>query len=370
MYLTIDTLFSDSGIVSAIINRINQTRKDKIYWQQYLDFKRTITRVFKDYIGNVTGVMAGSINSRYGEKPIRERREIGYGYGEIAYLGDAYQMSIDRLSDIQDLIDIFNNAKTADQTAALNDIINYIIDDYRQVMLAPHKRMDIVVGSLLMTGKALVKNKDSRNDQDAPDVLDISLPLNFIEPEASDVYVDGKKNFIFYIREELEKLKPDYGVYAKMIMTRRTFNKHILGSAEFGEQYKMVLGSNEMKLSTGLISSDLATEVFRGIGLPAIDIKEDYVKDQTGKNVPIYADDRITMLYQDKCGFMRHHTPYEATDGVPGRNYTRSDGQMLISNYRDNQGRYMEYTAEWIPQITNPQLITNFDLSKLNVPTT
>lgn len=115
MFLTIQTLFDDANIVSAIIRRVNQTRKDTIYWQQYLTFRRVTTRVFKDYIGSVTGVMAGSINSRFGEKPIRERRNIGSGYGEIAYLGDAYQMSIDRLSGLQDLIDKFNAAKPADQ---------------------------------------------------------------------------------------------------------------------------------------------------------------------------------------------------------------------------------------------------------------
>lgn len=68
MMLTIHTLFNDPNIVNAVIQRVLQTRKDTIYWQQYLDFRRTTTRVFKDYIGTVTGVMAGSINSRYGEK--------------------------------------------------------------------------------------------------------------------------------------------------------------------------------------------------------------------------------------------------------------------------------------------------------------
>ena len=160
MMLTIHTLFNDPNIVSAVIQRVLQTRKDTIYWQQYLDFRRTTTRVFKDYIGTVTGVMAGSINSRYGEKPIRERRNIGSGYGEIAYLGDAYQISIDRLSELQDLIDKFNAAKPADQVAVMQEIVNFIYDDYRQVLLAAHKRMDIIVGSLLMTGTATVKNKD------------------------------------------------------------------------------------------------------------------------------------------------------------------------------------------------------------------
>ena len=177
--------------------------------------------------------------------------------------------------------------------------------------------------------------------------------------------MDGKNMFISYLREKLHSLAPDFGVYAKMIMTRASFNKLILGSSEFGEQYKMILGSNEMKLSTGLVSSSLASEVFTGIGLPRIEIKEDNVKDQTGKHVQIYADNRITLLPSDNIGYMRHHTPYEATDPVQGRTYTPSEGQMLISNYRDKNGRYMEYTAEWIPQISNPDLITNFNMSEI-----
>lgn len=369
MFLTIQTLFDDAGIVSAIIRRINQTRKDTIYWQQYLTFRRVTTRVFKDYIGSVTGVMAGSINSRFGEKPIRERRNIGSGYGEIAYLGDAYQMSIDRLSELQDLIDKYNAAKPADQMAALNEIVNFLADDYRQITLAAHKRMDIIVGALLMTGEATVYNKDAAitSGQTNNKLLEIALPFNFIKPTSADIVVDGKNMFISYLREKLHSLAPDFGVYSKMIMTRTSFNKHVLGSSEFGEQYKMILGTNEMKLSTGLVSSSLASEVFTGIGLPRIEIKEDYVKDQTGKNVPIYVDNRITLLPSDQIGYMRHHTPYEAVDPVQGRTYvpSKDDGQMLISNYRDKNGRYMEYTAEWIPQITNPDLITNFDLSEI-----
>lgn len=368
MFLTIETLFNDAGIVSAIINRVNQTRKDTIYWQQYLTFRRVTTRVFKDYIGSVTGVMAGSINSRFGEKPIRERRNIGSGYGEIAYLGDVYQMSIDRLSELQDLIDKFNQAKPAEQNATLEEIVNFLADDYRQITLAAHKRMDIVLGALIMLGEATVYNKDAAitSGNTNNKLLEITLPYNFIKSQKADVVIDGKNKFISYLREELQKLAPDYGVYQKMIMTRATFNKHVLGSSEFGEQYKMILGSNEMKLSTGLISSSLASEVFTGIGLPRIEIKEDYVKDQTGKNVQIYADNRITLLPSDQIGYMRHHTPYESVDPVPGRTYVpANDGQMLISNYRDKNGRYMEYTAEWIPQITNPNLITNFDLSEI-----
>ena len=365
MLLTIQTLFNDPDVVQATIDRVLQQGLDRIYWQQYLTFRRTTTRVFKDYLGTVTGVVAGSINSRYGEKPIRERKALGSGYGEIAYLGDAFQMDVERLSELQDLIDKFNEAKTEDQQAAMTEIINYIADDYRQIILAPHKRMDIVVGSLLMTGAATVKNKDNA---DGVELLDISLPFKFITPTAADAIVDSKLKFILYIQNEIQKLRAQYGVFEKMIMTRGTFNKYIIGSSEFGETFKMVLSQNQFMLAGGLITSQMASQVFTGIGLPAIEIKEDYVEEQDGTNKQIYADDRITLLRSDNIGWMRHHTPYEATDPVEGRTYRpvgNDNGQMLISNYRDKNGRYMEYTAEWIPQISAPNKIVNFNLATL-----
>lgn len=365
--LTINTLFNDPNIVSAVINRVLQTRKDVIYWQQYLDFRRTTTRVFKDYLGTVTGVRAGSINSRFGEKNIRERREIGYGYGEVAYLGDAYQMSVDRLSELQDLIDKFNEAKPEDQNLALQEIINFVYDDYRQILLAPHKRMDLVVGSLLMTAACTIKNKDKNNDVNAPEVLNINLPFNLITPAQSDIKVDGKVKFISYLRDKLDSLASEYGRYQKMIMSRATFNKWIVGSSEFSDYFKQLNGRNQFYLGTGLITSQMASDIFQSLELPAIEVKSDYVEDENGVNTPVYKDDRITFINQDKVGYMRHHTPYEMTDGVPNRNYTSADGQMLISNYRDKEGRYMEYTAEWIPQIAAPNRITNINLEGLSV---
>ena len=92
MNLTIQTLFTDPNIVQAIIDRVLQLRLDTIYWKQYGDFLETKTRVFKTYLGTVTGVVAGSILGKNDQKPIRERRSLGSGYTEIAYLGDRYQM--------------------------------------------------------------------------------------------------------------------------------------------------------------------------------------------------------------------------------------------------------------------------------------
>ena len=101
MKLTLDILFNDPNVFKAVIDRTIATQQDVIFWQRYLDFEETKSRVFKTYLGTVTGVTAGSIIDRNSNKPLRERKSLGSGYGEVAYLGDRYQMDNDRLDTLK-----------------------------------------------------------------------------------------------------------------------------------------------------------------------------------------------------------------------------------------------------------------------------
>lgn len=115
MKLTLEILFNDPNVVKAVIDRTTALQEDEIFWKRYLDFEETKSRIFKAYLGTVTGVTAGSIIDRNSNKPLRERKSLGSGYGEVAYLGDRYQMDNDRLDMIKSLIDKFNSARTSEQ---------------------------------------------------------------------------------------------------------------------------------------------------------------------------------------------------------------------------------------------------------------
>jgi hypothetical protein len=358
MILTIHTLFNDPNIVKAIIDRVLATRLDVIFWKRYLDFEETKSRVFKTYVGTVTGVTAGSVIDRNSNKPIRQRKSLGSGYGEVAYLGDSYQTDNDRLDMLRSLIDKFNEAKTADQSRAMNDIINYITDDLRQVMLAPHKRMDIVIGELRSTGKASVKMADN---PEGIELLDMELPVKMITPAAGD-----KAKFISYLKAQLEGLRTTIGAFSVMEMSRSTFNTNIVGSSEFQDTYKMIFGNAQFATAAGLITESMTNQVFSGVGLPPIRVIDDLVAKEDGTNVQTFKNNRITLLTQDKIGKMMFHTPYEITDPIPNKTYTRSEGGMYISNTRTEEGRFMEYGAEWIPNIGSPNKIVIFDLDTMN----
>ena len=358
MFLTIETLFNDANIVKAVIDRVQALRLDTIFWKKYLDFEETKSRVFKTYLGTVTGVVAGSVIDRNSNKPLRERKSLGSGFGEVAYMGDRYQMDNDRLDMLQELITKFNAAKTSDQSAALNDIINYIVDDMRQVLLAPHKRMDLVVGELRSNGTATVKVDD--NPQGI-EMLDMILPVNRIVPVAED-----RNHFIQYLMNLVVSLRTKFGNFTSMEMNRSTFIKNIVNSADFGDFYKQQLDQREVQIAAGLMSSEMASSIFRGLGLPAIVINEDMVELADGTYKEVFQDNRISLFTAPKQGKMRWHTPYEITDPIPGKTYTRSEGGMYISNVRTEEGRFMEYGCEWIPEITAPNKITILDLDTMN----
>lgn len=358
MFLTINTLLNDSNIVKAVIDRVQALRLDTIFWKKHLDFEETKSRVFKTYLGTVTGVTAGSVIDRNSNKPLRERKSLGSGYGEVAYLGDRYQMDNDRLDMLQELINKFNAARTGDQRTALNDIINYIVDDMRQVLLAPHKRMDIVVGELRSDGKATVKVDD--NPQGI-ELLDIELPVNRITPTTAD-----KDHFIQYLMNTIVSLRTKYGNFISMEMNRSTFIKNIIGTKDFGDFYKQTLGSKEVSVAAGLMSSEMASSIFMGLGLPSIVINEDMVELADGSYKQVFKDNRISLFTTPKQGKMRWHTPYEVTDPIPNKVYTRSEGGMYISNVRTEEGRFLEYGCEWIPEIQAPNKITILDLDTMN----
>ena len=355
MQLTIETLFNDPNVVKAVIDRVLALGLDEIYWKRYFDFEQTPSRVFKTYIGTVMGVVAGTIIDRNSGKPIRNRKSLGDGVGEVAYLGDSYQMDNDRLDMLKTLIDKFNVAKTADQSVAMNAIIAYITDDVRQCLLAPHKKMDLIVGRLRSTGKAemgLAENKEGIT------MIDMELPVISLTPTT-----EQKKSIISYIKKEIGKLKTTVGKFIVMEMTEETFNKHFATSTEFQNTYKMLLGTAEISIGGGIITSTMANQLLTGVGLPSIRLIEEYISMEDGTIANAFADDKIVLLQSEKLGKMMWHEPYEASDPIPGKTYTRSEGGMYVSNVRTDQGRFMEYGCEWIPNFSNPNRIAIIDVA-------
>ncbi len=354
MTLTLEKLLKSESILQAVISKILKTEADKIYWKKYLKFEETRSRMFKTYFGTYTGVTMGSVIDRNSNKPLRERRTLGQGYGEVAFMGNKYQFDNDRLDMLNELTKRFSDG---DNKTALKEIIDYLTDDMRQLTLAPHKRMDYVLGQLRSTGKANVTVDDNKN---GISVLEMELPVKNIVATSAD-----KDSLIEFIKDKIEGLRTSVGSFEVMEMSRKTFNKRILASQAFQDTYKVMFGNSQVALKGGLLTAEMTNQLFTGVGLPPIRIIDEYVMKEDGTNVNSFADDKIALLPSMNLGKMRWHLPYEATDPVPTKVYTRLEGGHIISSKRTEEGRFLEYSAEWIPEITAADRIAIIDTEQL-----
>lgn len=352
MVLTLDNLFNEPKILKAVIDRMVAIEQDVPVWRRYIQFEQTTDRVFKTFLGTQTGVRMGSVISQHGAKPIRERHALGKGYGEVAFLGDRYQMDNDRLDLLKSLIDRFNRTNGAN----LNEIINFLVDDFRQVRLAPHKRMDKVLGDLLGTAEAHVK---VANNPQGIDGIDIVLPF---KKAAATVSEKGK--MLPFLQDLMAKNRK-LGKFATMLMTRKTFMDKFALTEEFTAQFKQSFGQSEIITKGGILTDNMSNALFAAFGIPAVRIMDDYVETPDGETVQMFPDEKITFIQTDNLGKMRWHETYEASDPVPGKVYNNLEAGQWISTQRTDEGRFIEYGCEWIPELKAPNKILLLDVSKV-----
>ena len=365
MLLTIESLLDNKGVLTAIINRavVTMLEMDKVFWKDYLVYdKANPDGTFKTYIGNQTGVIAGTVIDRYANKPVRKRHALGSGLGEVACLGDAYQMDNTRLERLQILIDTYNTGARTAQPGTLNEIINFLADDARQCLLAPMKRFDLMLGDLRFKGKSKVDGKENKR---GVSIADIKLPITIKQATSSD-----KNNILTWMMTEfVEKMRPKGYSFAVAELNRATFNKRIASSSEFVGKYTMKFG--DMEFSTGnIVTEGMVNRLLEAVDIPfRFRIKDEWVQTSESEMKNAVPDDYVSFLPSlgaNKLGYMKWKEPYEMRDRIPDRTYTMAeDGKMFISSYRNSEGRFMEYGMEAIPDIEIPNKMAIADLTKL-----
>jgi hypothetical protein len=350
---TVQSLFTDPAILQLLIDRALQAQLEPVFWTRYLTFKETATSTFEEYLSSYTGVTGASFIDEFAEKPLRERREAGKFLGRVGALGNKYQIDNGRLATLQELFN-FYNSKGGNNARVVERIISFLDDDYRQLLYAPHKSMDYIVGALRSKGEVLVQGKSGLPQR-------FKIPVHIVQgPNGGG----DLANIITWLKNLCASMIPVVGKYVVMEMTSTTFTKYIASSPEFKETVKVVLGGGDsFKVATGLMPVSTGNELFSYLGLPTIRIIDEYIQLPDGTVVNTFADDRITLMQKDNLGNMLCHTPYERTNPVPGYTYQDIEGNGFICTWRSREGQFMENHVEWYPVFSFPDKITIVDLT-------
>ena len=358
MIYTIESLLTNPGTIKAVIDRleVQATEADKIQWKDYLTPKQANPDgTFKTFVGTQTAVIVGSIIDKYANKPIRKRHPLAQGFGEVAALGEAYQMDNARLEQLQILIDTYNQRG---EKAVAEEIVSFLVDDMRQCYLAPHKRMDLMLADLKYKGEA---ETESNVDMEGVKIEKITLPVTKLTPASGN-----QTKFISYLANQIESLRAQGKDIAVLEMSRATFATYIVGCSEFKDTFVSKFGSFEFK-SGGLATPAMANDLFAALQIPAvIKIKQEYISKQNGVSANIVPDKKIAMLPNEKLGNLRWKKPYELTDHIPQKTYSERENGLFIATQRTEEGRFVEYGCEWIVEIDKPNRMAIMDLKNFS----
>ena len=342
-----------------VINRamVTLTDADRIDWMDYLTPEQANPDgTFKTYIGNVTAVVVGSFIDKNSNKPIRKRPAMSRGYGEVGALGESYQMDNDRLDRLRTLVDTLNRLQNQESMEA---VVNFLVDDFRQCVLAPNKRMDLMLNDLKFTGKAEARSKV---DQDGVKIQTITLPFkegkNKFTPGA-----DQKNKFLSYLEGIIPAMRQSGVDAVIMEMNRATFRNYIVGCEEFAKSFIAKYGSAQFNPGS-LASPEMFNQLFETLQIPfRVRLKDVYIKRQDGTSINVVPNEKICILPNERIGYLRWRTPYELSDQIPGKTYTEQGNGLFVATRRTDEGRFTEYGAEWIVDVNQANRMAIIDIS-------
>lgn len=347
---TLNEILGNPQIVGAVIDRSKVTEGDRPFWRDYLTFREVNSDIFATAYGAKSAVRMGSVIDAYSEKPVRGRDGLTQGTLQVATLGDRFQMDNARLEQLQALIDRLNRNQM--DAASVTEITDFLTDDFRELILAPEKRMDKLLADLLVNGAASITLKDNPK---GVQVLDLEIPTE----KAKATGADKGKVFAF-----LQKLATKYRRYRykEIVLSDATFNKFFMLSDEFKALFKSKLGTNEATVS-GLLTPEMLSALFKSFGLPSVRVVANYVRTIDDQELPLLEEGKMAFIPEGQLGYLRWKETYESTDPVPGITYTRSEGGVLVATERNKRGRFMEYECKWVPEITQARSVISVDVT-------
>lgn len=354
--ITIDTLLSGKGserFIKSVADRSLALEQDEILLNRYLSFHGTTTRFFRSLYGTTSAVRMGSVIDRNSNKTVRGRRPMGEAMLEVADLGDRFQIDIDRLEQLKGLLARANASASPGEFVA-NEVTEFLVDDFRELSIAPYKRMEKVLFDLMYNGNASVTISDNPN---GVQILDMNLPINVVKAKSSDK--GHLVDFLVDVRNKYKHLK-----FSRMEMSQATYMKHIGRNAELLGKYKVSQGNVEVSI-TGMVPVSAVNSMFEALELPPIRIISNKVVDLAGNEFDLCPVDKIVFLPKGEIGKLRHYEPLELVDPVPGKVYTSLKGSHLISSLRTDEGRFLEYSCSWIPEVRQPKSIISVDLTAI-----
>jgi hypothetical protein len=269
-------------------------------------------------------VYAGSVVD-YGARAPRRDRPTGNTFqGSLGSIKDGFNLDLKELRRYMELEDAIR-AGTIENG---NAIIDELFPDIKALLMAPHKRLDLWAGEILSNGTVTVAASD--NPQGVTFTADFGARKDKVITKVwSLAHTDHKP--LTDIRKILDEQKALGRTYAKMKMSRSTFNK-MVNSTEFTATYGLKLESKSLVYTvnpSNVITPAMVNLQLEAVGLPIIELVDYGVQVASGSILTPFKDDRITFHNEENFGDALYTFSNEERMPVEGVTYAKNDNVLM-----------------------------------------
>lgn len=365
--MTILETIQNKKAFDAFINENMKTSTYKVGWDNEMTVEYEASKTYQAMTADYAAAMLGTVIDKNAGRPKRNMPSIGDLIGSIARMGDEWQIDNDRLERYYYMENRFRS-KMKDLTEEQKKeqykaIVKYLFDPYEKAAIAPHRRILAQYWEGLSDGQITLTVTNNKGGVVWSGGLSTGISVSKL---ASGAVVWNTTNIatidVLGAIQYLEDIADTAGRTVQKFRVSKATASLICQSKQMANLIGVTLGKIKTA-TTPILSIDLVNEYLTGMSHAPIEVISDKGILQTGSAISMFKDGRLVAQCAEKVAVLKVSDPLETVDPVPNKVYT-SYFDNLISQWRNEQGRYVAYEMFGFPVFTGRKDVFILDVTQ------
>lgn len=365
--MTILETIQNKKAFDAFINENMKTSTYKVGWDKEMPVEYEASKTYQAMTADYAAAMLGTVIDKNAGRPKRNMPNIGDLIGSIARMGDEWQIDNDRLERYYYMENRFRS-KMKDlteeqQKAQFKAIVKYLFDPYEKAAIAPHRRILAQYWEGLSDGQITLTVTNNKGGAVWSGGLSTGISVSKLADGAVAWGTSTLETMdVLGTIQYLEDIADTAGKTVQKFRVSKATASLICQSKQMKNLIGVTLGKIKTA-TTPILSIDLVNEYLTGMSHAPIEVINDKGILQTGSAISMFKDGRLVAQCADKVAVLKVSDPLETVDPVPNKVYT-SYFDNLVSQWRNEQGRYVAYEMFGFPVFTGRNDVFILDVTQ------
>lgn len=351
----------------AFINENMKTSTYTIGWDREMSVEYEASASYQAAVADYAAAMLGSVIDINSGKPKHNMPNIGELTGTLATMGDEWQIDNDRLRKYYYMENrLRDKAKTLTSEqyqAQFASIVKFLFNPFELASIAPHRRIWAMYLEGLSDGQVTVTKTNNALGAiwSAPLLNGISKSIL----RNSDVVWSTATLATMDVLKVLQYAEDIADAAGKTIIKHRV-SKATAALICQCTQLKNLIGIDLGKIKTAtspMLSIETVNMYLTGIGQAPIEVVNEKGILANGTSVSLFKDGRLVSQCADRVAVLKVCDALESVDPHPNKIYTTYQDN-LVSQWRNEQGRYVGYEMSAYPVFTGKNDVFILDVTQ------